>query len=107
MFVQVHSLNLGDKNAKKVKNNNVLVPHKSAPDSSVYRNMPSHRSKSKARSKRSGDGSDAPEVTTTTEWRIEKLGMSTTKFALSEVMLTPSSTATVSESLWKTWKGQC
>ena len=28
--------------------------------------MPSHRSKSKARSKRSGDSSDAPEVTTTT-----------------------------------------
>ena len=66
MFVQVHALSLGDKNAEKVKNNNVLVPTKNAPDRSVSRNMPSHRSKSKTRSKRSSDDNDAPEVTTTT-----------------------------------------
>ena len=30
MFVQVHALSLGDKNAEKVKNNNVLVPTKNA-----------------------------------------------------------------------------
>ena len=91
-----------DKNAKKVKNNNVLVPHKSA-QIAVYTGICPHTGvkKSKARSKRSGDGSDAPEVTTTTGVANRKeLGDVDYEIRRSEVMLSAaSSTATVFESL--------